>query len=82
MKAGNGGSGGGLIEGFFSLLYHMTVLSWKIASFAFVFTFNLVKPIYDQNPLAFKKWAKIGIGVILGTLIALALLGGYLNGWK
>ena len=76
------GSGGGVIEGFFALLYHMTVLSWKITAFTFVFAYNLIKPFYEQNPVAFKKWAKIVVGTSLGIVVALALLGGYLNGWK
>lgn len=81
-NAAKGAGGGGVIEGFFSLLYHMTVLSWKIASFIFVFTYNLVKPFYERNPLAFRKWAKIVVGTGLGTIVVLALLGGYMNDWK
>lgn len=71
-----------MIEGIFSLLYHMTILSWKIATFIFVFAYNLVKPLYDRNPDAFKKWTKITLGSGLAGFIALALLGGYLAGWK
>ena len=81
-KAAKGVGGGGVIEGFFSLLYHMTVFSWKITSFMFVFSYNLIKPFYERYPLEFKKWGKIVVGTGLGTIIVLALLGGYMNDWK